>query len=174
MQPQEMPLRKTKVFENATRASPASVGRLGPGSNSEITWLLHRAAQRMRRVTGEHAERHGVQLRDYIVLSALHKSASLTQGQLGKALGLDKTTLMSQLDRLEQAGLIERHSVPGDRRARIPVITKQGEAVHARVARAADRAERAALSQFSTRQVASLRQMLLALIGDSEDPGSCL
>lgn len=81
---------------------------------------------------------------------------------------------MSQLDRLEQAGLIERHSVPGDRRARIPVITRQGEAVRTRVARAADRAERAALSQFSVQQVASLRQMLLALIGDSEDPGSCL
>lgn len=151
-----------------------SAGPLGPRGDSEITWLLHRAAQRMRAVTGEHAERYGVQLRDHIVLSALHKSPSLTQGQLGKALGLDKTTLMSQLDRLEQAGLIERRSVPGDRRARIPVITKQGEAVRTRVARAADRAERAALSQFSAQQVASLRQMLLALIGDSEDPGSCL
>lgn len=157
-----------------TAASDATSDRLAPGADSEITWLLHRAAQRMRAVIGEHAERNGIQLRDHIILSALHKSAPLTQGQLGKALGLDKSTLMGQLDRLEQVGLIERHSVPGDRRARIPVITKQGERVRARVARAADRAERAALSQFSAEQVAGLRQILFALIGDSEDPGSCL
>jgi len=72
-----------------------------PSVDSEITWLLHRAAQRMHRATGEQAERHGLTLRDYIVLSALTKSPGLTQGDLAKSLALDKTTLMSQLDRLE-------------------------------------------------------------------------
>ncbi len=43
----------------------------GPSVDSEITWLLHRAAQRLRGATGEQAEKHGIQLRDYIVLSAL-------------------------------------------------------------------------------------------------------
>src|SRR4051812_46755545 len=77
-----------------------------PTVDSEITWLLHRAAQRMNTATGEQAEKHGLQLRSYIVLSALHKSEGLTQAELGKTVGLDKTTLMSQLDRLEQRGLI--------------------------------------------------------------------
>src|SRR5690349_18633917 len=98
-----------------------------PSVDSEITWLLHRAAQRMRNATGEKAENHGLTLRDYVVLSALRKSPGLTQGDLGKPLGLDKTTLMSQLDRLEHRGLIVRHSDARDRRLRIPVITGEGE-----------------------------------------------
>lgn len=63
-----------------------------PSVDSEITWLLHRAAQRVRGATGEQAEKHGLTLRDYIVLSALHKTPGLTQGDLGRSLGLDKTT----------------------------------------------------------------------------------
>lgn len=146
----------------------------GPGIDSEITWLLHRAAQRIRTATGEQAEKHGIQLRDHIVLSALHKTPDLTQIELGKALGLDKTTLMSQLDRLESAGLIERHSDPRDRRARIPQITETGEAVRSSVADASEQVEAAALQTFSGEQVALFRRMLFEIIGESNDPGSCL
>ncbi len=145
----------------------------GPAVDSEITWLLHRAAQRMRTATGEQAEKHGIQLRDYIVLSALHKTPNLTQIELGKALGLDKTTLMSQLDRLEGAGLIERHSDPRDRRARIPRITATGEAVRSTVADASQQVEEAALQSFTDEQVALLRRMLFEIIGETHDPGSC-
>jgi len=128
----------------------------------------------MRTATGEQAEKHGIQLRDHIVLSALHKTPDLTQIELGKALGLDKTTLMSQLDRLESAGLVERHSDPRDRRARIPQITETGEALRSNVADASEQVEAAALQTFSGEQVALFRRMLFEIIGESNDPGSCL
>jgi len=147
---------------------------VGPSVDSEITWLLHRAAQRLRSATGEQAERHGLQLRDYIVLSALHKTPNLTQVELGKALGLDKTTLMSQLDRLERTGLIVRRNDPRDRRIRIPEITGAGEALRAKVAAACDHVEAAAVNNFSRDQVRVFRRMLVEIIGDSEDRGSCL
>jgi len=152
----------------------AEVAGPAPTVESEITWLLHRAAQRMHAVTGEVAERHGLALRDYIVLSALDKTPGLTQGELGKSLGLDKTTLMSQLDRLEARGLVVRHSDPRDRRLRIPVITDDGEAVRATVADACAGAEAAVLDGFGPQQVQSLRRMLFTIIGDTEDRGSCL
>lgn len=161
--------------DTAPQRSP-DPGPIGsePALDSEITWLLHRAAQRMRTATGEQAEHHGLQLRDYIVLSALHKAPNLTQVELSRSLGLDKTTLMSQLDRLERAGLIERRPDPGDRRARIPEITPQGEAVRSTVAAASEEVEQAALQTFSGDEVALLRRMLLEMIGQSNDPGSCL
>ncbi len=155
------------------RAAPDRAG-WGPSADSEITWLLHRAAQRMRTATGEQAEKHGIQLRDYIVLSALDKTPNLTQVELGKALGVDRTTLMSQLDRLERTGLILRRSDPRDRRVRIPEITRQGKVLCAEVARACDSAEEAVLSSFSLDQVQTFRRMLFEIIGDSEDPGSCM
>jgi DNA-binding MarR family transcriptional regulator len=128
----------------------------------------------MRGVTGEQAQQHGIHLRDYIVLSALDKTKNLTQIELGKALGLDKTTLMSQLDRLERLGLVARRSDPRDRRTRIPEITEAGNDLRARVASACDSAEAAALNSFSQDQVRLLRRMLVEIIGDSEDHGSCL
>lgn len=146
----------------------------GPSADSEITWLLHRAAQRMRSATGEQAEKHGIHLRDYIVLSALHKTTNLTQAELGKALGLDKTTLMSQLDRLERMGLVVRRSDPRDRRARIPAITEAGNALRAKVASACDSVEAAVLNSFRRDDVQVFRRMLAGIIGDSDDPGSCL
>lgn len=145
-----------------------------PSIDSEITWLLHRAAQRMHTATGEQAEKHGLQLRDYIVLSALDKSPGLTQAELAKTLGLDKTTLMSQLDRLEGMSLIVRKANPLDRRARIPQLTETGEEVRAEVAHASADIEKRELAIFSTHDINTFRRMLVGIIGDSEDPGSCL
>ena len=146
----------------------------GPSLDSEITWLLHRAARRMRTVTGEQAEKFGLHLRDHIVLSALHKTPGMTQVELAKTLGLDKTTLMSQLDRLEHDNLIVRRPDPRDRRARIPAITQHGDELRINVAASSAAAEADALSNFSAHDVATFRRMLVQIIGDSTDPGSCL
>ena len=154
--------------------TPPSATSLSPSADSEITWLLHRAAQRMNSATSEQAERHGIQLRDHIVLSALHKTPNLTQIELGKALGLDKTTLMSQLDRLERMGLVVRRSDPRDRRARIPEITETGNALRAKVASDCDNVEATMVNNFSPEQVEVFRHMLIEIIGDSKDRGSCL
>ena len=153
--------------------SPETVGP-SPTIDSEITWLLHRAAQRMHAATGEVAERHGLTLRDYIVLSALVKTPGLTQGELGRTLGLDKTTLMSQLDRLEHRTLVVRHSAPRDRRLRIPVITDDGRALSATVADACAAVENSVLDSFGHDEVQTFRRMLFTIIGDVEDRGSCL
>jgi len=146
----------------------------GPSVDSDITWLLHRAAQRMRGASGEQAEKHGIALRDYIVLSALDLTGNFTQVELGKALGLDKTTLMTQLDQLEHRGLIVRRSDPRDRRARIPDITKAGNALRAKVAADCAQVQAAALDGVNPDQLKMFRRILFDIIGDSQDPGSCL
>ena len=152
----------------------SSVGTLGPGPDSEITWLLHRAAQRLRTVTGRAAGAHGLTLRDHIVLSALHLSPGMTQVELGRAVGMDKTTLTGELDHLERSGWVERSVDPRDRRARVLHVTKAGEKVRRAVSRDADRAEREALSVCTDDEVAQLRRLLFGLIGTEPDPGSCL
>ncbi|WHP17862.1 MarR family transcriptional regulator [Cellulomonas sp. ES6] len=146
----------------------------GPGPDSEMTWLLHRAAQRMRAVTGAAAAAHGCSLRDHIVLSAVDKSPGLTQIELGRALGIDKTTLTSELDRLTRAGLVERRVDPRDRRARVIALTDAGDEVRAAIAADAERAEAAALAPFDADQVAAMRAMLFELIGTTDDPGTSL
>lgn len=140
---------------------------------ADLTWLLHRAAQRMRAALDQVARTHGLSgVRDWIVLSALIAEAGRTQLTLGHALGLDKTTLTSLLDRLESDGLIVRSLNPHDRRARIPEITVAGRRVQARVTRARDHAEDELLKAFSAREQQLLRDLLTRLAAGQH--GDCL
>ncbi len=165
---------KRSMSSASVEQQPGAGSELRPSADSDLTWLLHRAAQHLRGMTSEQAERIGLQMREYIILGALTMTADLTQAELGKALGLDKTTLTSQLDRLERNGLIERHTHPQDRRLRIPVITSAGSAICAEVTEACAAVESDVLAGFEPHEIHLFRRMLVAVIGDGEDPGSCL
>jgi DNA-binding MarR family transcriptional regulator len=151
-------------------------GRVTP--EADLTWLLNRAAQRMRVAMNQQALRHGIQLRDYLVLTALGTLEHATQLALGQALGLDKTTLTLQIDRLEERGLLVRSADPRDRRARIPQATESGRTLQAKVAAALGDVEAGLLSGFSAAEQRSLRLMLCQLIDAGETgarvAGSCL
>ena len=152
--------------ESATRTGAAS-------QPADLTWLLHRAAQRMRAALDQLARTQGLSgVRDWIVLSALIAEPGQTQLALGHALGLDKTTLTALLDRLETAGLIIRSLDPHDRRARIPQITTAGRHIQAHVTRARDHAETELLEALSTQEQRLLRDLLTRLA--ASQPGDCL
>lgn len=64
------------------------------------------------------------------VLFALkYKQAELTQSDLGKRLVVTRASITSVLDRLEQKGLVERRSVPGNRRIYHVELTRKGQAL---------------------------------------------
>jgi MarR family transcriptional regulator, organic hydroperoxide resistance regulator len=145
----------------------------GTAQPTDLTWLLHRAAQRMRAALDHVARVQGLAgVRDWIVLSALAAEPGRTQLALGQALGLDKTTLTSQLDRLETGGLITRTLNPNDRRARIPEITTAGQRIQASVAQARDHAEAELLKAFTADEQHLLRHLLTRLAASPH--GDCL
>jgi DNA-binding MarR family transcriptional regulator len=149
------------------------------GAQDDLTWLLHRCAQRMRGALDEAAREHGLSgARDWIVLSAIAAGPRQTQLALAQSLGLDKTTMTSLLDRLEAAGLVTRDQDSRDRRARIPGLTETGTRVQHEVIAARDRAEEVVLSQLSADEQRVLRAMLSRLAdGPADDPraaGSCM
>jgi MarR family transcriptional regulator, organic hydroperoxide resistance regulator len=139
----------------------------------DLTWLLHRAAQNMRAALDEAAKAHGLTgARDWIVLSALSTGPRQTQLALAHALGLDKTTMTSLLDRMEARGLVTRCTDSHDRRARIPALTEDGRRVQAEVTRARDHVEASLLGTFSPQEQELLRELLARLA--SATPSECL
>jgi len=143
-----------------------------PSQPADLTWLLHRAAQRMRAALDQVARAQGLAgVRDWIVLSALVAEPGRTQLALGHALGLDKTTLAALLDRLETEGLIIRSLDPHDRRARIPQMTTAGQRIQAHVTSARDHAEAELLKAFSAHEQRLLRGLLTRLAAG--EPGDC-
>lgn len=142
----------------------------------DFNWLLHRAAQRVGAAFAEETARFGVSPRGQLVLQALaNDEGQRTQLKLGAMLGLDKTTLMSELDKLERAGLILRVPDPKDRRVRTPMITDKGRELQKQAGDALAEVERGFRDRFTREEMAVIRRALINL-ADGEAPvhGSCL
>jgi DNA-binding MarR family transcriptional regulator len=60
------------------------------------------------------------------VLNMLGARESAIQQEIGAAMGVDPSTMVSLIDQLESAGLAKRRPCPTDRRAREVVITPKG------------------------------------------------
>ncbi|WP_394613271.1 MarR family winged helix-turn-helix transcriptional regulator [Lentzea sp. JNUCC 0626] len=142
----------------------------------DINWLLHRAAQRVGASFAEEITKFGISLRGQLVLQALaNEEVQRTQLKLGAMLGLDKTTLTSELDKLERAGLVMRVPDPNDRRVRTPVITDKGRALQKEAGDALAEVERAYQARYSAEEMAVIRKVLQDLSrGEGPLQGSCI
>lgn len=135
---------------------------------TDLTVLLHAAAQRMTDDLDLAAVEMGLcDVRDWLVLAALDDGRQRTQLELSRVVCVDKTTLISVLDRLEKQDLVVRTVDPNDRRVRIPQITPTGKKVYAKFAVARDAAEARALDGVGAADRALLLD-LLARIADRQ------
>jgi DNA-binding MarR family transcriptional regulator len=135
---------------------------------ADLTILLHAAAERMTDELDRAAVEMGLNdVRDWLVLAALDDGRSRTQLELSRVVCVDKTTLISVLDRLEKQDLVVRTVDPTDRRVRIPQITTKGKRVYARFATARDEAESHALDGVEQADRTLLLE-LLARIADRQ------
>lgn len=112
------------------------------GFPADLTILLHAAVNRVTVLLDRAAVEMGLtDARDWLVLAALDDGQQRTQLELSRVVCVDKTTLITVLDRLEKQDLVVRTVDPTDRRVRIPQITGTGRDVYATFATARDAAE---------------------------------
>ncbi|KAA2261314.1 MarR family transcriptional regulator [Solihabitans fulvus] len=146
--------------------------------HEDLNWLLHRAGQKLAAALQEESAKAGLDIRGALVLRALAPDlhgVQRTQLALGAAIGLDKTTLTTVLDRLEKQGLLTRKPDPSDRRVRIPEITDEGRAVEARVTAAHREVEARLAGDLSDQERATIYTLLRRFIGTgAPEHGSCV
>ena len=94
--------------------------------SSDLCWLLARASHGLTTELTAALEEVGVSPRAHSVL-ATAMTGELTQTEIARAVGLDKTTMVVTVDELEAAGLAERRPSSSDRRARVIFVTEAGE-----------------------------------------------
>jgi DNA-binding MarR family transcriptional regulator len=142
----------------------------------DFNWLLHRAAQRVGAAFADEIGKFGISLRGQLILQALaNEEVQRTQLALGGMLGLDKTTLTSELDKLERAELVVRVPDPNDRRVRKPVITDKGRALQKEAGDALAEVERAIHARFSAEERGIVLRALRDLsLGEGPLHGSCI
>lgn len=109
-----------------------------------------------RRALGE----DGFAPRVFSALSLVVQYPNITQSELARMLGIERSGLVAIVDDLEGRGLLKRTFVPGDRRVQALVPTKEGIAAYAD-ARARVRAhEETLLSNLTAEE----RETLIALL----------
>ncbi len=68
-----------------------------------------------------------VSAEEYPILVYLWDRDAKTQAEIAEKVGKDRPRITRLLDRLEQAGLIQRTLKPNDRREKLVVLTKKGK-----------------------------------------------
>jgi MarR family transcriptional regulator, lower aerobic nicotinate degradation pathway regulator len=74
----------------------------------------------------ERLEEIGLTPASFGVLNLLGKRDAVSQQEIGKAMGIDPSTMVALLDKLENQGLATRRRHPNDRRRREVAITSKG------------------------------------------------
>jgi len=96
----------------------------------------------------------------FALLNVLGTREGAIQQELGAAMGIDPSTMVSLIDQLEAAGLARRRPRPTDRRAREVVITPKGRRALERARELAMQVEVEVLGGLSGAE----RRQLLALL----------
>jgi MarR family transcriptional regulator, lower aerobic nicotinate degradation pathway regulator len=101
------------------------------------------------------------------LLNVLGAREGAIQQELGAAMGIDPSTMVSLIDELEQAGLAKRRPHPTDRRAREVTITPKGRRVLARGRRKASQVEDEVLRGLTAAQRRELLSLLRRALGSA-------
>lgn len=106
--------------------------------------------------------------RVFSALSLIIRFPNVTQSELARKLGIERSGLVAIIDELENRGLVKRQAVPGDRRVQALVATAAGAAAYDNAHQTVCAHEAALLSGFTAREIATLTGLLQRIrdIGD--------
>jgi len=85
--------------------------------SDSIGFLMADVSRLLRRVFDERARSIGVTRPQWRVLTVLAREEGINQGMLADRLEVEPITLSRMVDRMQDAGLLERRADPDDRRA---------------------------------------------------------
>jgi DNA-binding MarR family transcriptional regulator len=94
------------------------------------------------------------------VLVVIDTNPGLSQTQLGNALGIDRSTVVAVIDRLESRGLVARQPAPNDRRSHALHLSDSGKTTLRRLTERVRAHERQIARQLSAEEQARLIELL--------------
>lgn len=104
------------------------------------------------------------------MLRAIDDTSVLSQGEIARRMGVDRTTMVALIDDLQDKRLVERRQDPQDRRRNVVELTAAGRDTVRRAADLAAQAERTFLSRLSAADAKQFRKALRTLLEDAPRP----
>jgi DNA-binding MarR family transcriptional regulator len=132
-----------------------------PHARREILFQLGDVARTMRTYIDQRAREHGMTRAQWGALVRLERQEGMTQAELAENLEIQPISLVRLIDRLCQAGLVERRPHPNDRRANRLYLTQKGHTTLVHLAPMAREIATELLASLGDADVADLLQKLL-------------
>lgn len=133
--------------------------------SQSLNILLNRAAQESRDLFNRALQALHLNAKGFAVLSILQEQGSAcSQIDLGKCLDIDRTTMVSVIDELEQCHFVERTRHPTDRRQHAIVLTSSGREVYQQALEYANQVEEEYLAPLTEDQRCQLKSLLQLLV----------
>ena len=127
---------------------------------SEVGYLLSDCARQMRRVFDERMRQIGVTGPQARLMMLLSRREGEQQGFYAGELDVEPITLCRMVDRMVDAGLVERRADPSDRRARLLYPTAKALNNMDELESAIDKLRTDVHSAFAPSELETLRQLL--------------
>jgi DNA-binding MarR family transcriptional regulator len=138
--------------------------------DQRLGFLLKHAQAKLARVSAAALASHGVDPHELAVLVVLAGNEARSQIEVAAGLGIDRTTMVSLIDGLEDQGLVRRRRSPQDRRKNIVELTPAGEECLRQAEQARHAAERRFLSPLDEETAATLLRALRILVAEEPVP----
>jgi DNA-binding MarR family transcriptional regulator len=98
------------------------------------------------------------------ILYILNNGEEINQLSLGQELGIDKATMVKNIDKLEKLKLVKRTTDANDRRAKLLSLTEKGKKSVEEVRSSRNKQEERIFSQFSKKDEEILRKLIPELL----------
>jgi DNA-binding MarR family transcriptional regulator len=145
-------------------------------TNSELDasfgFLLHDIARLMRKRFDQRARTLGLTRSQWQLLAHLARHEGINQAGLAEILEIEPITVGRLIDRMEEAGWVERRPHPNDRRARLLYMTDKARPVFDRMRALGEGVREEALSGLSEAKREHLMNTLMAIRSNLSDRGT--
>ena len=122
-----------------------------------LGWEIAETAHSVRRAFDRRALKLGVTRAQWRLMLRLAASPSLRQVEVAELLDIEPITLCRIVDRLEEAGLVERQRDPADRRAWRLTLTAKAEPIRERLRELAEQMSLEAFAGIEADQLGSAK-----------------
>jgi len=126
----------------------------------ELAWEIAETHRAMRRYYDRRAAALGVTTAQWRVIAHVGHTPGLKQVELAERLDVEPITAGRIVDRLEEAGLVERQPAPADRRAWRLFLTGKAEPISGKLRELADDMADEAFAGFAREQLETIRAQL--------------
>jgi DNA-binding MarR family transcriptional regulator len=113
----------------------------------------------------------GINGREAAVLRAIDAGRPVSQGEIARAMNVDRTTMVALIDDLQLKGLVQRRQDLDDRRKNVVELTDAGRSTVRQAAGAVERAERDFFGPLSAAEIAQFKKILRQLTAEAGDRG---